>query len=73
MASSSGEPRVCYRVSLERGVDGWIIAKCLDIEGAISQGKTVDQALKNIVEAISAILEARGEGQREFLITWVEK
>ena len=69
---SIGEQRVCYRVLLEKGEDGWMVAKCLDVEGAISQGKSVDEALKNIIEAISAILEARGQ-IHEFLITWVEK
>jgi predicted RNase H-like HicB family nuclease len=72
VAPSTAEQRVCYRVSLEKGEDGWIVAKCLDAEGAISQGKTVDEALKNIIEAISGILEARGQ-VHEFLITWVEK
>jgi len=72
ITSSTAAQRVCYRVLLEKGKDGWIVAKCLDIEGAISQGKTVDEALKNIIEAITAILEARGQ-ICEFLVTWVER
>jgi predicted RNase H-like HicB family nuclease len=66
--------RQSYRVSLEKGQDGWIVAKCLDIVGAISQGKTREEALRNIVEAISAILEdTLGRQPPEFLVTWEEK
>jgi len=66
--------RVSYRVLLEQGMDGWIVAKCLDVKGAISQGKTRDEALRNIVEAVSAILEDTfGEEALEFTIVWEEK
>lgn len=66
--------RESYRVVLEKGQDGWIVAKCLDVKGAISQGKDREEALRNIVEAISAILEdAFGKNAPEFLITWEEK
>ncbi len=67
--------RVTYRVLLEKGQDGWIVAKCLDVKGAISQGKNREEALKNIIEAISAILEDIYEGKEipEFMITWEER
>ncbi len=66
--------RPCYRVVLEKGQDGWLVARCLDVRGAISQGKNSDEALRNIVEAISAILEeTTGQEALEFLITWEEK
>ena len=66
--------RECYRVLLEKGLDGWIVAKCLDVKGAISQGKSKDEALRNIVEAISAILEDKyGDKAPEFLIIPEEK
>jgi predicted RNase H-like HicB family nuclease len=66
--------RKSYRVVLEKGQNGWIVVKCLDIEGAISQGKNREEALRNIVEAISAILEdSFGEEAPEFFITWEEK
>jgi len=51
------QQREIYRVKLEKGQDGWIVAKCLDVKGAISQGKNKDEALRNIVEAIEAVLE----------------
>jgi len=58
-----------YRVSLEKGQDGWIVAKCLDVKGAISQGKNQEEALRNIAEAISLILEdTYGDKAPEFVL-----
>jgi predicted RNase H-like HicB family nuclease len=52
-------------VVLRPGEDGWIVAECPVLPGCISQGKTRDEALANISEAISLCLEAgdkpRGE------------
>lgn len=65
--------RYCYRVVLKKGLDGWIIAKCIDIKGAVSQGKTISEALKNIIEAISAVLEDIYGEVREFsILPWEE-
>ncbi|WEU39819.1 MAG: type II toxin-antitoxin system HicB family antitoxin [Candidatus Odinarchaeum yellowstonii] len=60
--------RDCYQVILKRGFDGWIIAKCIDVRGAVSQGKNVQEALSNIIEAISVILEDTYGEVREFSI-----
>jgi predicted RNase H-like HicB family nuclease len=66
--------RPCYRVKLEKGQDGWIVARCLNLQGAISQGKDRDEALRNIVEAIAAILEdALGDQAQEFSVVWEER
>jgi len=48
-------------VTLERDESGMIVAECPAIPGCISQGKTEDEALANIREAIQACLEARAE------------
>ncbi|MGH7355854.1 MAG: type II toxin-antitoxin system HicB family antitoxin [Candidatus Rokuibacteriota bacterium] len=48
-----------FLVSLERGEDGWIVVDCPALPGCVSQGRTVDDALKNIKEAILASLETR--------------
>ena len=59
-----------YSVLLEKGQDDWFIAKCLDVKGAVSQGKTKDETLRNIVEAISLVLEDEyGKEAPEFFIT----
>jgi predicted RNase H-like HicB family nuclease len=70
-AVSIAKRRPSYKVLLERGEDGWIVATCADIKGAVSQGKSVDDALRNIVEAISLILEG-GDAEGEFSVSWEE-
>ena len=46
-------------VTLERDETGMIVAECPAIPGCVSQGKTEDEAIANIREAIQACLEAR--------------
>ncbi len=46
-------------VTLERDETGMIVAECPAIPGCISQGKTEDEAVANIREAIEACIEAR--------------
>ena len=53
------EDHMKFLVSLERGEDGWIVVDCPALPGCVSQGRTVDDALKNIKEAILASLETR--------------
>ncbi len=67
--------RVGYRVQLSKGEDGWIVARCLDLPSAISQGRNQDEALKNIVEAIEAVLEDESGGKEmpEFFVAWQER
>jgi len=39
--------------------DGWIVAECPSLPGCVSQGRTRDEAIANIREAIEASLETR--------------
>lgn len=48
-----------YLVTLTAGEDGYIVAECPSLPGCASQGKTREEALKNIREAIEAIIEVR--------------
>lgn len=48
-------------VVLRPGEDGWLVAECPLIPGCISQGKTQDEALANIREAIELCLETRAQ------------
>jgi predicted RNase H-like HicB family nuclease len=48
-------------VTLERDESGMLVAECPAIPGCVSQGKTEDEAVANIREAIAACLEARAE------------
>ncbi len=46
-------------VTLERDEDGMFVAECPAIPGCLSQGKTRQEALANIREAIRECLEVR--------------
>ncbi len=46
-------------IILSPGEDGYVVAECPVIPGCISQGKTRDEALRNIREAIELCLENR--------------
>jgi predicted RNase H-like HicB family nuclease len=59
-------------VTLERDETGTIIAECPAIPGCVSQGKTEEEALANIREAIVACLEVRAEQGMPLSIKTVE-
>lgn len=46
-------------VTLDRDETGMIVAECPSIPGCVSQGRTEDEAIANIREAIQGCLEAR--------------
>lgn len=46
-------------VTLEADETGMMVAECPAIPGCVSQGKTEDEALENIREAILGCLETR--------------
>ena len=46
-----------YQVILTPGESGWIVAECPSLPGCVSQGKTRDEALANIKEAMELWLE----------------
>ena len=48
-------------VILKTGEDGYIVAECPVIPGCISQGRTREEALANIREAIELCLENQAE------------
>ena len=48
-------------VVLALGEDGWILATCPVIPGCSTQGRTRDEALANIREAIELCLEGQAE------------
>ena len=45
------------QVIVERGEDGYFVAHCPSLKSCWSQGKTREEALKNIREAIDLYLE----------------
>jgi predicted RNase H-like HicB family nuclease len=48
-------------VTVDRDEDGVWVVECPSMPGCVSQGKTKEQALKNIEEAIALCLEVRAE------------
>ena len=46
------------KIILEQGTDGYIVAHCPALRGCVTQGRTEEEALKNIREAIELYLEA---------------
>ena len=46
-------------ITLERDETGMIVAECPAIPGCVSQGKTEEEAIENVREAIQVCLEAR--------------
>lgn len=56
------EPRMASEFTAVVERDGeWFIAYCLEIPGANGQGKTKDEALASLADAIALILEDRRE------------
>jgi predicted RNase H-like HicB family nuclease len=50
-----------FTVLLEKDSAGWYVASVPDLPGCYTQGKTVEQALERIREAIAAYIEPNQE------------
>lgn len=50
-----------FHVVLKKDEEGWIVAECPALPGCFSQGKTEQEALANIKEAITAWLWAEDQ------------
>jgi predicted RNase H-like HicB family nuclease len=46
-----------YKVVISEGEDGWYVVECPSIPGCVSQGKTIEEALENIKDAMYGCLE----------------
>ena len=53
-----GSKPMMFHVVLKKDEEGWIVAECPALPGCFSQGKTEQEALANIKEAITAWLWA---------------
>jgi len=54
-----------YKAFFIKGDDGYIVAECPAIPGCVSQGKTLQEAKKNIKEAIELCFECYKEDKKE--------
>jgi len=53
-----------FKVVVKQGEDGYFVANCLSLKSCWSQGKSREEALTNIREAIALYLEAPAERTR---------
>jgi predicted RNase H-like HicB family nuclease len=56
--SCKGENQMKIKVIVEKGTDGYFAVHCPSLKSCWSQGKTKEEALKNIREAIELFLES---------------
>lgn len=57
--------------------DGWIVARVLEVPGAMSQGRTREEARMNVIDALQTVLtpdeelagKATGEGREHVRFT----
>jgi predicted RNase H-like HicB family nuclease len=52
------------KIVLEKGMDGYIVAHCPVLKGCVTQGRTEEEALNNIKEAIELYLESEPDNSR---------
>ncbi|NQE45166.1 hypothetical protein C5S31_03970 [ANME-1 cluster archaeon GoMg2] len=50
-----------YKVVISEGEDGWYVVECPSIPGCVSQGKSLEEALENIKDAIQGCLDVLNE------------
>ena len=48
-----------FLITIQQGEDGMILAECPALPGCVTQGRTRDEVLANIREAIEVSLETR--------------
>lgn len=58
-----------FPVVLRDGEDGWLLVECPAFEGCFTQGRTREEAMANIREAIAACLEAGDEPAQTASVT----
>ena len=50
-----------FIVTIQRDEDGMFIAECSSIPGCVSQGKTEEEAIENVKDAIEQCIQVRAE------------
>jgi hypothetical protein len=59
-ASDAPESATVLKVLFRKGEDGYVIAECPQLPGCMSQGKTEEDARRNIMDAIRSVRAIRG-------------
>jgi predicted RNase H-like HicB family nuclease len=50
-----------FKVIISNGEDGWLVVECTSLPGCVSQGRTVEEALENIKDAIRGCQDVLGD------------
>ena len=58
-----------FTVTIDRDEDGVFVVECPAIPGCVSQGKTEEEALRNIEDAIRECLAVRAERGMPLTVT----
>ena len=62
-----------FNVIIEKDEEGWYVASVPEIQGCHTQGKTIQQVLERIKEAIEVCLKAGGEKIRPMKFIGIQK
>jgi predicted RNase H-like HicB family nuclease len=50
-----------FTILFKEGEDGWIVAQVKEVPGAISQGRTREEARENVIDALRLMLSPEPE------------
>jgi len=46
---------------IEKSEDGWYVGQVEELPGAVSQGRTINELMENLTDAVDVLLEAQRE------------
>ena len=50
-------PSIDFTIAFEEpGEEGWVVARVLEVPGALSQGRTREEARENVLDALRTVL-----------------
>jgi predicted RNase H-like HicB family nuclease len=67
-ASNIDKKKPSYMIKLSRDEDGRVVVRCPNLQGVVTDGADEQEAIRNAIEAIDGILEAR-KMDKEYNIT----
>lgn len=62
-----------FTIIIERGEDGYFIGTVPELRGCHTQGKSLDELIENIKEAIQLCLEIEGEPKETLELIGIQK
>jgi predicted RNase H-like HicB family nuclease len=55
------KPNTCFNALIKETDDGWFLGQVEEVPEAMSQGKTIEELMENLEDALCLILELRRE------------